>query len=514
LTSEAQQQLFLNAVAGWAEVSRAIQGTVDATGDMEDAIAGADENLKTRTIAMKAAWNSLLETIGDTEAVKNFVDATTDALVGLTSRIRGESELWQEYIETLTPEEWIAGPSPERRYGRWLQERKRAEITGGAAEATAAGRAADMGVAEGGGRGAAYFPPMPTLRMQAGMTIGQLAAEMERVIDEVFTRPYTTASGEVIQVTKEQINALRQNTIILDETGEAIGLLNAYAPALSAATENLKTEVARFNLERLRDIEPEQFDVAMRTILPMWEARLGAIPGFEEERELHTFFVGEQDILRQQLATQTAMSYTLQDILDVEKDQLEGFWNIPSGVTMRVPLTSLDLMRWMRGAGGGVATDMMTGPGTPGGALESAATAQDSAAIAMQMSAGAQTAAAASMSQLSLSLGQKLTGAEVEAGVAREALAAEGIEPMPFTPGAGGHGRRGRPAGRPFREIPTVPTAIPAGGGPLAANFVISLMSTLLLDGKVVAEVVQTELSRRLVTTTRATSGQGASLRP
>ena len=93
---------------------------------------------------------------------------------------------------------------------------------------------------------------------------GPKDGRLERVIDEVFTRPYTTASGEVIQVTKEQIDALRKNTVILDETGEAIGLLNVYAPALAVAQENLKNEVAKFSLERLKDITPEEFEQAKR----------------------------------------------------------------------------------------------------------------------------------------------------------------------------------------------------------------------------------------------------------
>ena len=508
LTSEAQQQLFLDAVAGWAEVQQAIQSTVDATGDFVDALAGADESLKAHVESMKTAWSGLLESFGTIDALKDVVDVITMSFEGWGMMIEWVGDQF-EGLEEKAGWLYAIGQGP---FG-WLRRGigAAAELyRGGREEAGAAARAGAAGAPPGPpgapepGPGAAYFPPMPTMRMQAGMTIGQLSAEMERVIDEVFTRPYTTASGEVIQVTKEQIDVLRKNTVILDETGEAIGLLNVYAPALSVATENLKTEVAKFNLERLRDIEPEQFDLAMRTILPTWEARLAAIPGFEEEKELQTFFVGEQDVLRQQLATQTAMSYTLQDILDVEKDQLEGMWNIPSGVTMRVPLTSMDLMRWMKGsAAGGVPTDMMP----EGGPLEAAATAQGNAAMAMHASANAQTVAAQVMTaQKQVSLETYMTWAEAE----RLEYAAR--EPSELKQQI----NRRAIAGGGGKVVPTTPVGTTGIGAlaPLSAQFVINLVSTLFLDKKVVAESVQTELARQLVNTSRGQAGGGASLRP
>ncbi len=518
LTGEKQQQMFLDAVAGWPEVTQAIQGTVDATGDFDEAMAGADESMKAHVESMKTAWNSLLSTIGDTEAAKSGVGGLANYFKGLTVAIEEPLralEFLLQVLETATPGEMLAmlamgptlGPKLVAGLGIVGGAEARAGMEGAAGAGGAAAAAAAGVGAEDGGPPPAYFPPMPTLRMQAGMTIGQLTAEMERVIDEVFTRPYTTASGEVIQVTKEQIDALRKNTVILDETGEAIGLLNVYAPALAVAQENLKNEVAKFSLERLKDITPEEFEQAKREILPTWEARLATVPGFEEQQELQNFFVGMDDTFMQMLGTETAISYTLQDILDVEKDQLEGMWNIPTGVTMRVPLQSLDLMRWMKGAGGagGMPTDMMP----EGGPLEAAATAQDNAAMAMQTSAGAQTQAAASMSDLALQLGAKIYGdVPVEPGVAKEAALDGGFQ--------AGVNKRRPVAGGAGKVVPMAPTGMPTGVGALTAQIAINLVSQLFLDKKVVAEVVQTELSRQLVNTARGAGGGGAAggLRP
>lgn len=520
LTDEKQQQFFLDAIVGWGEVQQVIRDTVGTTGDFDEAMAGADESMKAHVESMKTAWNSLLSTIGDTEAAKSGIDGLASYFKGLTVAIEEPLRVLEfllQVLEAATPGEMLAmlamGPMLGPKLVAGLGIVGEAEARAGMERAAGAGGAGRgyAGVTppgtEGGGPPSAYFPPMPTMRMQAGMTIGQLTAEMERVIDEVFTRPYTTASGEVIQVTKEQIDALRKNTVILDETGEAIGLLNVYAPALALAQENLKTEVQQFNLERLKDITPEEFERAKREILPGWEARLGAVPGFEEQEELHNFFVGMNDTFMQMLGTETAISYTLQDILDVEKDQLEGMWNIPTGVTMRVPLQSLDLMRWMRGAGGGVATDMM--PTGPGNALEAAANAQDTAAMAMQTSAGAQTRAAASMSDLALQLGAKIYGdVPVEPGVAKEAALDGGFR--------ADVNRRRPVAGGAGKVVPVAPTGMPTGVGALTAQIAINLVSQLFLDKKIVAEVVQTELSRQLVNTARGAGGGGAAggLRP
>jgi hypothetical protein len=481
---------------------------------MEDALAGANASMKAHVESMKTAWTSLLESIGATDAALAALEGLTNAFQGMSAAIEDVSVVFttlMAYMAAATPGEVLAllamGPMAPMAVWAGIGEVSTAEKRAGAGGAAGPGRG-PAGITppgtEGGGPPPAYFPPMPTLRMGAGQTIGQLAAEMERVIDDVFTRPYTTASGEVIQVTKEQIDALRKNTVILDEAGEAIGLLNVYAPALALAQENLKTEVQQFNLERLKDITPEEFERAKREILPGWEARLGAVPGFEEQEELHNFFVGMNDTFMQMLGTETAISYTLQDILDVEKDQLEGMWNIPTGVTMRVPLQSLDLMRWMKGTGGGMPTDMMP----TGGALETAANAQDNAAMVMHASANAQTAAAQAMTaQKQIGLEEYMTWAEAE----RLEYAAREPSELKQTihtrrPVAGGAGK----------VVPAAPTGMPTGTGMLTARFAINLVSQLFLDKKIVAEAVQTELSRQLVNTARGAGGGGAAgaLRP
>lgn len=520
LTREEQQQFFLDAVAGWAEVQQAIRGTVNATGDMEAALAGADESMKAHMASMKAAWASLMTAIGDTEAAKSGVEGLGNVFKGLTSVIEGTSaSVGRLLAETVSLGEALAivaglivspalaFPMLMAGIGRVSEAQKRAGLGGGAAER---GRGY-TGVTPGteGAAGAGAWQGFQVMRLPAGMDLARLQQEVNRLTEE-FAQPIQDSMGNWVQLTEAEINSNTQLILVLDELGEKVGTLTAYTPALQQAQENLRAELEqqRFNLERLRDITPAQFDAAMRTTLPMWEARLAGIEGFEEPTELFTFFVGQEDILRQSHATQTAMRYTLQDILEVEEKQLEGMWNIPAGVTMRVPLTSLDLMRWMQGGmGGGAATDMLI---EPGGALEAAADAQDAATQAMYASATAQTGAAASMSALAQSVGAAIYGGEpVEPGVAREEALATGgdtrqVIHRPPRPRTGGGGAL-------TRQIPTVPA--PGGIGAQMTPFVIRLVleSILKLDGDVLARQVE---EREVSELARVSRGRIGGLQP
>ena len=372
LTSQEQQQLFLDALAGWPQVAGAIRDTVAATGEFDRAMASSDDALKTHVDSMKQAWAGLLATIGDTSTFKNVIDGLTDIFAVFRAQISGGEDLWQEYMETLTREQRVAAGRGfmQTDYARWLRERQEAELAGPVppGERAAARSAAEQAAAGAVPTGPAAWQQFRTTRLPEGVTIDRVIQEMERIITEDFVGVFETTSGELIEVTRASIDAERQLTLVIDEANRKP--VDVYGPAWQQAVQNLQDEIkdlGRFNLERLRDITPKQFDIAMQTRLPYWEARVGEVPGFEEEAEWQNFFVGQQDVGRRQLATQTAMQYTLQDILDTEKKQLEGMWNIPAGAIMRVPLQSLDLMRWMQqGAGGaGAAGGFPGGPEVP-----------------------------------------------------------------------------------------------------------------------------------------------------
>jgi hypothetical protein len=71
----------------------------------------------------------------------------------------------------------------------------------------------------------------------------------------------------------------------------------------------------------------------------------------DQEGEQFNLVLGKQNTLQQLYSTNEAMLFTLQDIKETEEKQLEGMWNIPSGSTFWVPLTSA-FYEGQEGAGG------------------------------------------------------------------------------------------------------------------------------------------------------------------
>ena len=62
--------------------------------------------------------------------------------------------------------------------------------------------------------------------------------------------------------------------------------------------------------------------------------------GYDEEKQnVGLLLEGNQTKVLN--TTMTALNLTLQELTEVEKKQLEGFWNLPSGTTAYVPITSL-----------------------------------------------------------------------------------------------------------------------------------------------------------------------------
>lgn len=500
LTSDAQQQLFLDAVAGWAQVQQGIEETVGAAGDFNEMLATTDESLKSHTDAMKASWMGLLETLGDTGVLKDIVDLLGMIAQGWQMIIEEAGKLGD--INTMALAMLPGGSMVQAGMGdaksmldiyRENESQRKAALRGGPAAAAAPTPTERALGAGAGAAGPSQWQNFQVMRLQEGQTLQQVTDEMERVIADEFLQPFQTAAGEWIQMTREQIDAERQLTMVLDENGKAVGILNRYGPAASQAMKNLSDEIKQssvFNLDRLRDISPEQFDNAMRSALPMWEARLSAMApaGFEEEKELMNFFVGQNDVLRQQYATQTAMKYTLQDILDVEKKQLEGMWNIPTGVTMRVPLQSLDLMRWMQqgkgaGAGGAMPTELM--PKAP--------TAADVEGVA--------TAATVAARRVTQQVPKTPSGVPVHPDVVH-GLTPPGGPPSWEQPAGRptDHGRRGRVDPAPWDRTPkSQPDRWQT------AQIIIRLVNDMLLhlDGDVVARKTEEKQVRQIVNVSR-----------
>ena len=125
------------------------------------------------------------------------------------------------------------------------------------------------------------------------------------------------------------------------------GVLQQFVSMAKSEYEDLQAaQDEAFNIRRLKDVDPSKMgEIAAGN--RYWMEYLAQLKGMtgqqymEKEGEEFNLILGEGNELQQIYSTAEAMQFTLQDILETEKKQLEGMWNIPSGATWFVPITSL-----------------------------------------------------------------------------------------------------------------------------------------------------------------------------
>lgn len=187
------------------------------------------------------------------------------------------------------------------------------------------------------------------------------------------------AEAEELQgsaLTMEQKRAIADATVekwaemvilIRNARGELEIVTGLEAAFLDDTTEALQAEKARFDIQRLGRVQPEQFGQLQQGAW-QWQAYLGTVPGYDEEAR--TFYVVLADnVARPIVTTSTALRYAIEDLTEVEKRQLEGMWNLPAGVTAYVPITSL-FYQQQQAAAGPPGGGTMTGPPWTGGRID------------------------------------------------------------------------------------------------------------------------------------------------
>jgi hypothetical protein len=170
-------------------------------------------------------------------------------------------------------------------------------------------------------------------------------------------------------LTTEQLGAIADVTVeawkdmvvlIRNARGELEIVTGLEAAFLDDTTEALQAEKARFDIQRLNRVQPEQFQQLQQGAW-QWQSYLGTVPGYDEEAR--TFYVVLADnVARPIVTTSTALRYAIEDLTEVEKRQLEGMWNLPAGVTAYVPITSLFYQQQQAAAAGPPGAGTMTGP--------------------------------------------------------------------------------------------------------------------------------------------------------
>lgn len=156
--------------------------------------------------------------------------------------------------------------------------------------------------------------------------------------------------AEFIGVTSEEIAADAEDWIYVVENnlGQISGLWKLFFDDAFQKFKEARDQMQQeeFHVRRLQDVDPSRIgEIQARN--RYWIEYLSRLQGISSEQYLaeegyqENLILGPNNIWQKILTTNEAMSFTLQDILETEKKQLEGMWNIPEGATFWVPLTSL-----------------------------------------------------------------------------------------------------------------------------------------------------------------------------
>lgn len=195
-----------------------------------------------------------------------------------------------------------------------------------------------------------YTRRSPDMTMDVqGMLMQKALAQQAEVASELETTPDVLAeqATEFMEIIDGEIVTF---------TGIQRSIWNDIVGQWKENLEEMKTAADEaFHVQRLKDVSPEKFG-EMEAKNRYWLEYMARIKGMstqeyvQEEGYTENLIMGPNNVWQKMLTTSEAMNFTLQDILETEKKQLEGMWNIPEGAQFWVPITSLF---YQGGEGGG-----------------------------------------------------------------------------------------------------------------------------------------------------------------
>lgn len=207
-------------------------------------------------------------------------------------------------------------------------------------------RAVEIGRAFGG---------FPSIQDFGEMT----AQEFQTVIEQA--REMQEMAMQELGIPDEVLNSIDRWAYHFKNAGDEAygwmeGLSQQFVDNAIQDLEELKSaQDDTFNVRRLKDVDPSKMgEIAAAN--RYWIEYLSRLKGMTAQQYLDVegqqfnLILGEGNVLQQLYSTNEAMLFALQDIKEIEEKQLEGMWNIPSGATFWVPLTSLF---YQQGEGGG-----------------------------------------------------------------------------------------------------------------------------------------------------------------
>jgi hypothetical protein len=157
---------------------------------------------------------------------------------------------------------------------------------------------------------------------------------------------------KIVQLRQQEINAM---LILVTLQGQSSYLSGAEANHLSEMLSAVKSQESQaksnFQFERLRDTSASDF-AAIAQRAQGYNSLLSKLGSPEEMAKITVLLDG--GVMKTLNIRMSALQMAIEDQTKVAKAQLSGTWNLPSGATALVPISSLDLQRWnSRGGGSG-----------------------------------------------------------------------------------------------------------------------------------------------------------------
>lgn len=169
--------------------------------------------------------------------------------------------------------------------------------------------------------------------------------EFEQVISAA--RELQEQFAEQLGIPDEAFDSIERWAALAGENFQWVeGVMEQFVMDAKKSFDDLKSsQEDSFNVKRLQDVDPSKMgEIAQAN--RYWIEYLSRLKGMSAQEYLNVegeqfnLILGEGNVLQQLNSTSEAMLFALQDIKDIEEKQLEGMWNIPSGATFWVPITS------------------------------------------------------------------------------------------------------------------------------------------------------------------------------
>lgn len=181
--------------------------------------------------------------------------------------------------------------------------------------------------------------------------------ELDAIREQAIMMGLTATQADALvqarkQELEESVKLLETQRDMHYETGLEVANLEKATQVLKQQQESQKSD---FQFRRLKDVNPEQFP-QLQALANMYNQFLTNI-GSPEKNQNINLLMGQDNVFKTLNVRMTALQLALEDLTKVEKAQLSGTWNLPSGATALVPISSLDLQRWNAPQGGGLSAD-------------------------------------------------------------------------------------------------------------------------------------------------------------